>query len=159
MIGCGGHGRARILRAADEVRTRPASHGPDSRASCTLVAAIPGLATSHGDRKLNASRRDSISPRTREAFREHLVGWTLRQIDDLFGEAGVSPGELAVAWYGERRTLVECYHAGLDWSSPGDVSRARRVFEEILLTLEGPKIGPPGPVHVRTTLDDHAVAS
>ncbi|MBA2331473.1 MAG: hypothetical protein H0V94_01615, partial [Actinobacteria bacterium] len=75
------------------------------------------------------------SPRTRQLFREHLVGTVLRYIDDVFSGAGlvkanVPPEQLPG---GERRSLVEEYYAGVDWVSPRDVAKVLRAYEHILL--------------------------
>lgn len=68
-----------------------------------------------------------------------MVGWTLRTITDLFDGADVPRGEIppgAVSVSGERRSLVEEYYAGVDWSSPRDIRKVLRAYEEILVGLE-----------------------
>ncbi len=81
---------------------------------------------------------DLISKQTRVGFREHLVGWTLRTIGDLFDAADIPrvdiPEERLPA--GERRSLVEQYYAGVDWSSSLDVRKVLRAYEDILAELE-----------------------
>lgn len=63
-------------------------------------------------------RRELLSPRTRRAFREHLVGLPLRAIQDLFENEGLQPGQGSPAVTGQRRSLVERYYAAVDWTSP-----------------------------------------
>jgi hypothetical protein len=74
-------------------------------------------------------------------FREHLVGWTLRTIDDLFQGHGFSfvpiPEESRPG--GQRRGLVECYYAGIDLTDPEHISRLLHVFEDV---LDHPDIAP-----------------
>jgi len=81
---------------------------------------------------------DLISKQTRLAFREHLVGWTLRTISDLFDAADIPRMEVAENQLpsGQRRSLVEQYYAGVDWSSPQDVRKVLRVYEDILAELD-----------------------
>jgi hypothetical protein len=62
-------------------------------------------------------RPDLVSPRTRRAFREHLVDWTLRAIQDLFENEGIQLGQGSPAVTGQRRSLVERYYATVDWTS------------------------------------------
>ena len=81
---------------------------------------------------------DLISKQTRIAFREHLVGWTLRTISDLFDAADIemvqiSPEQLPT---GERRALVEQYYAGVDWSSSRDIRKVLRAYEQVLAELQ-----------------------
>jgi len=68
-----------------------------------------------------------ISKQTRVAFREHLVGWTLRTITDLFDAADVARGSPAGLTSGARRSLVEEYYAGVNWSTTADTQGAGRV--------------------------------
>lgn len=79
---------------------------------------------------------DRISKQTRLAFREHLVGWTLGAISDLFDAADIPRGELTTNIGGQRRSLVEEYYAGVDWSAPCDVRKVLRVYEDVLATIE-----------------------
>lgn len=78
-----------------------------------------------------------ISKKTRRAFREWLVGWVLRKIDDLFDNHNVKcislPPEQLPS--GSRRSLVECYYAFIDWTNPVDVQKMLPVYEEILLEI------------------------
>src|SRR4051812_31304239 len=83
---------------------------------------------------------DLISKHTRNAFREHLVGWTLATIRDLFDCEDIVCGAIDSARpiSGERRSLVEEYYASIDWSSVDDTRKVLRVFEHILLKLQAP---------------------
>src|SRR5690606_12044089 len=73
-----------------------------------------------------------IPRRVRIAFREELVGWYLRAIDDLFQAEGFRPGPDNPAVSGERRSRVEQYYSAVDWDSLDETSRVLRVFEEVL---------------------------
>src|SRR5690606_15684472 len=82
--------------------------------------------------------RDIISRITRLQFREWLVDWTLREIDDLFTSYGfeqayVPPEELPS---GQRRSLVECFYEGVDWTDPGHIARILRIFEDVIFKVE-----------------------
>lgn len=84
-----------------------------------------------------------ISVKTITEFREHLVGWTLREIDDEFRAAGIKPAppEAARDVPGQRRSRVEQYYASLDLAKPQDVNRLLHVFENILaqaIAVESP---------------------
>jgi hypothetical protein len=76
----------------------------------------------------------ALSKRTLTEFREWLVGWTLRTISDLFEAHGfreqyVPPERLPG---GQRRSLVECYYAGIDLKNRDHVRRLLTVFEDVL---------------------------
>lgn len=78
---------------------------------------------------------EMISVRTRRVFREYLVGWTLRQIGDVFSDAGVlcdldysPPANIS----GQRRTLVEQYYHTVDWGSPAGVKVVLDAYGEVL---------------------------
>lgn len=78
-----------------------------------------------------------LSKKTLTEFREHLVGWTLRTIDDLFMNHGfisadVSPDMLPS---GQRRGLVEQYYASIDLRNPIHVKRLLNVFEDVLIEI------------------------
>lgn len=84
----------------------------------------------------------SPSPRTRQLFREFLVGTVLRYIDDVFTAAGIKQGVVPPEQLpgGQRRSLVEEYYAGVDWRSARDVGKVLRVYEHILFEApEGPE--------------------
>ncbi len=82
----------------------------------------------------------TISKQTRLAFREHLVGWTLRTISDLFDAAEILRADVSHLSLptGARRSLVEEYYAGVDWSSSRDIKKVLRAYEQILNGLENP---------------------
>src|SRR6266446_1152301 len=85
-----------------------------------------------------------ISKQTRLAFREHLVGWTLRTISDLFDAADIPRGSTESAVSGARRSLVAEYYAGVEWSSPAEIRKVLRVYEEVLQAIES-HLGQPIP--------------
>lgn len=83
-------------------------------------------------------KRELISRVTRRHFREWLVGWTLREIDDLFTSYGfeqafVPPDFLP---HGQRRSSVEQFYESVDWSDPGHVARILRIYEDIIFKIE-----------------------
>lgn len=82
---------------------------------------------------------DFISRQTRNAFREIMVSHSVvREIAEEFDAAGIrwddehsSPGV-----DGARRTLVEQYHATVDWTRWSDARRVLPVYEHFLDRLE-----------------------
>jgi hypothetical protein len=68
-------------------------------------------------------------------FREHLVGYTLREIDDLFTGEGVKKGTAPDNLSGERRTLVEAYYSALNIDRSEDRKKLLKVFEAVLIPL------------------------
>ena len=79
--------------------------------------------------------REMLSRRTRTEFREVLVKYTLRQISDIFRNAGFSL-EVGYAPWGNRRQLVEDYYATADFSLRNDVRMALSAFGEVLDDLD-----------------------
>ena len=83
-------------------------------------------------------KRDLISRTTRNHFREWLVGWTLREIDDLFTAHGFEqafiPPELLPS--GQRRSSVELFYESVEWSNPEHVARMLRAYEDIIFQIE-----------------------
>lgn len=78
-----------------------------------------------------------ISKKTRNEFREYLVGWTLREIEMEFDSADVPFSEdYKPDCSGQRRSLVEQYYHAIDWTQWKDVRKVLIVFENILSTLE-----------------------
>lgn len=77
------------------------------------------------------ARRELISQRTREAIRETMSNWTLREIDQLWQDELFPPAEDPEPVGGQRVTHFQGYLNLVDWSDPGQVSRAIRVFEEV----------------------------
>ncbi|KPQ38633.1 MAG: ATP synthase D chain, mitochondrial (ATP5H) [Phormidium sp. OSCR] len=79
--------------------------------------------------------QELVSRKTRNKFREFLVSWTtLRKINDLFDNHAIKHIQLSQDQLpsGERRALVKCYYASVDWSNPQDVRRILNVFADIL---------------------------
>lgn len=81
-------------------------------------------------------RRELVSKATRNEFREVLVGYTLREIQQMFDAGNVTPrAGYAPTVNGERRGLVESCYANLDFSSPTDIKRLISVYEEVAENL------------------------
>jgi hypothetical protein len=70
-------------------------------------------------------------------FREWLVGWTLREISDLFEGHGFTrayvPAEELPG--GERRGLVECYYRNINVKIPDHVRRLMDVYSDVLFPI------------------------
>lgn len=81
--------------------------------------------------------RELISKKTRYEFQEWLVDWTLRTISNLFDSHNIKyvaiPEENLPS--GQRRSLVQCYYASVNWSDPKDVRRVLDAYEDILIEL------------------------
>jgi hypothetical protein len=78
---------------------------------------------------------DLIAPGTRRIFREHLVDTSvLRDIHGHFDDQGIPEVELPPDKLpsGQRRSLIEKYYAGVDWTSQADVQKVLRIFEQII---------------------------
>jgi hypothetical protein len=88
---------------------------------------------------ITAARRlgGMLSKKTLSEFREHLVGWTLRTIDDVFMNHGFISEDLPLDRLpgGQRRNRVEEYYAAIDLRNPQHVKRLIKVFEDILLEI------------------------
>lgn len=81
--------------------------------------------------------RDLISKATRNEFREVLTGYVLREIDMFFEAGGIMPRrDHDPQVGGQRRGLVECYYASLDFSSAADIKRLLTVYEEVIENLQ-----------------------
>ena len=81
--------------------------------------------------------RELISRRTRIVFREVLVDFVLRQINDFFVGAGLQPNRRHdPGLRGERRSLVEQYYVNVDFTSPIDVKKVLAVYSETVSCLE-----------------------
>ncbi len=80
---------------------------------------------------------DLVSVNVRREAREFLVGWTLREIGDLFlshgftADAGHDP-QLS----GERRTYVEQFYNTIDWTDRSQVEAVLHVFEALIDAAE-----------------------
>lgn len=81
--------------------------------------------------------QELVSRRTRSKFQEFLVSWKLREIREIFDNHAIESIPLSQNQLpsGERRSLVECYYASVDWSNPRDVRRILDVFEDILIEI------------------------
>ena len=81
--------------------------------------------------------KDLISKTTRNEFREVLTGYTLREIEMTFDAGDLAPRtDHDPQVGGQRRSLVECYYANLDFTSVADVKKLLAVYEEIIHNLQ-----------------------
>lgn len=82
--------------------------------------------------------RDLIGKKTRNEFREYLVGWTLREISDEFDIGELEPDRTYEPDVpGQRRGLVEQYYARIDFTNSQDVEKLLQVYESILVRAQG----------------------
>jgi len=80
---------------------------------------------------------DLISIKTRQIFRENMVGWVLREISDEFDAAGIDCDlTFQPPVGGQRRTLVEQYYHTVDWADWSQVRKVIQVFEGVLYRAE-----------------------
>lgn len=76
----------------------------------------------------------SLSKRTLNKFREHLVSWTLGRIGDEFSAVGITPNrEYDPPMSGDRRRFVEQHYASLNLKNLSDERRLLSFFENVLL--------------------------
>jgi hypothetical protein len=81
--------------------------------------------------------QELLSIKTRQVFRESMVGWVLREISDEFDAAKVDcDHSFQPPVSGQRRTLVEQYYHTVDWADPEHVRRVLQVFENVLHRAE-----------------------
>lgn len=81
--------------------------------------------------------QELLSIKTRQVFRENMVGWVLREISDDFDAAKVACDlSFQPPVSGQRRTLVEQYYHTVDWADPWHVRRVLQVFENVLHRAE-----------------------
>jgi len=81
--------------------------------------------------------QELVSIKTRQVFRENMVGWVLREISDEFDAARIDcdlSHQPLVS--GQRRTLVEQYYHTVDWADWGQVKKVLQVFETVLHRAE-----------------------
>ena len=81
--------------------------------------------------------QELLSIKTRQVFRENMVGWVLREIADEFDAAKLDcdlSHQPLVS--GQRRSLVEQYYHTVDWTDPAQVRRVLQVFENVLYRAE-----------------------
>lgn len=81
-----------------------------------------------------------ISRRLRNLLMDHLAGASvLREIESEFEAADIAPGappeETGLA-LGQRRTLVQTYYNGLDFSAPADIRKFLNVLSVFMANLE-----------------------
>lgn len=87
-----------------------------------------------------------ISANVRREAREYLVGWTLREIGDLFHDHGFSADTShEPRTGGERRTYIEQFYVTVDWSEREQVERMLSVFEAIIDAAEIREANDPSP--------------
>ena len=80
--------------------------------------------------------KDLISKATRNAFREALVSFVLREITMFFEGADLFPDEEHYPQVeGARRGLVERYYSNIDFRAPSDVRKLISAYEEIIIRL------------------------
>jgi Abortive infection C-terminus len=85
--------------------------------------------------------RELISKTTRRAFQEHLVSWTLREINALFQDHDLHPAAVPPDVElppGERRSLVAQYYYSVNWYDAVQVRRVLAVYETILAGFPAP---------------------
>lgn len=80
-------------------------------------------------------RRELVSLRTREAIRDTMSGWSLREIDQLWQDELFPPAEDPDPVGGQRVTRFQGYLNLVDWTHQGQVARALRVFQVPLQSL------------------------
>ena len=81
--------------------------------------------------------RDIISAKTRQAFRENMVGWVLREITDAFDAARIGCDlQFTPNVTGQRRTLVEQYYHTVTWTDAAQVRQLLEVYESVLQRQE-----------------------
>lgn len=77
-----------------------------------------------------------ISKRTRNAFREALVDWTLGEISTEFDNEGfVADYDYAPNVGGQRRGLVEQFYAAIDFTDPRQATRLLEVYRTVTARL------------------------
>lgn len=77
--------------------------------------------------------KELISRRTRNEFRETLVGWTLREIEIEFDNEGFVPDlSFEPSVTGQRRSYVEQFYKPIDFRDPRAAQRLVHVFEAII---------------------------
>ncbi|UGT70795.1 abortive infection family protein [Nocardia gipuzkoensis] len=82
------------------------------------------------------TRSELVNKRTREAVRDQMSGTVLREVDEMWQDELFAPPEQDPEPVGgERVTRFQGYLDQVDWTDPGQVSRALRVFEVALRHL------------------------
>ncbi|MFD5133139.1 hypothetical protein [Streptomyces olindensis] len=86
---------------------------------------------------MSIRREDLVSRTTRGRFRTLATNLTVRTIAEMWQSHNFAPvpeDELRYTDTSVRRTTFESYAAAVDWSDRSHVSRALRVFEDIIRT-------------------------
>lgn len=84
------------------------------------------------------SNAELISKRTRNAFREELVGWTLAEISTEFDNEGFKPDHAFESGVGgQRRELVEQLYHRIDFADPRQVTRILEVYQTVIARARG----------------------
>lgn len=80
---------------------------------------------------------DIISKKTRSEFKEYFVTTTLREIENYFDNHDVLFTEHSedANYGGQRRTLVENYYVGIDWTNPIMCRKILNVYQDVLNDL------------------------
>lgn len=79
---------------------------------------------------MTAARRELVSRRAREAVRDQMSGTVLREIDEMWQDELFAPSDEGIEPVGGQRvTQFQSYMNRVDWTYPGHVARALRVFE------------------------------
>jgi len=86
-------------------------------------------------------RRELISARTRTAIRDTMSDTVLREIDEMWQDELFPPTEDPEPVGGQRVTRFQGYLNTVDWTDPGQVARALRVFEVALRPMFNPSEG------------------
>ncbi|MET9816281.1 MULTISPECIES: serine/threonine protein kinase [unclassified Streptomyces] len=84
---------------------------------------------------MSIRHEDLVSPATRSTFRMLATNLTVRTIAEVWQSHNFAPvpdDELRYTDTSVRRTTFESYAAAVDWSDRSHVSRALRVFEDII---------------------------
>ncbi|MBF0135067.1 MAG: abortive infection family protein [Magnetococcales bacterium] len=78
-----------------------------------------------------------ISKKTRNRFREFLVGWIKHDIKMIFEEAGIQCDTKHQPQYkGERRCLVEQHYHTLDFTNQSDIRKLLNAYQEVIVRSE-----------------------
>ena len=98
--------------------------------------------------------KELISKATRNEFREVLVGFVLRDIEMIFDAANLKPRiDFQPSVSGQRRSLVEQYYEGLDFSLTADVRKILFAYEEVIQQLVVGKSHVPDPQRTQQIID------
>jgi hypothetical protein len=85
-----------------------------------------------------SGQADLISKRTRNAFREVLVGWTLAEITTEFDNEGFTPDHTYDPQVsGQRRGLVEQLYHRIDFADPRQATRLLEVYQTVAAQARG----------------------